>query len=169
MTLSALIRKRDTGNHATAIPAISATQPKGEAATVARIATIAVANPKKEKAAPSANVGADDTTSAFWRWLIHFTDRNPLTVGFSPALNQREVLALYPAAVAVEPLRDSIGDGSPARSDGAADPGWLAAIGETDPVTIGEVIDRCRSDVEARAYFIGRAVAELPNLKGENR
>ena len=45
---------------------------------------------------------------------------------------------------------------------------WLAAIGETDPVTIGEVIDRCRSDVEARAYFIGRAVAELPNLKGEN-
>ena len=46
---------------------------------------------------------------------------------------------------------------------------WLAAIGETDPVTIGEVIDRCRSDVEARAYFIGRAVAELPNLKGENR
>ena len=43
MTLSALIRKRDTGNLATAIPAISATQPKGEAATVARIATVAVA------------------------------------------------------------------------------------------------------------------------------
>lgn len=49
MTLSALIRKRDTGNLATDIPAISATQPKGEAATVARIATVAVANPKKEK------------------------------------------------------------------------------------------------------------------------
>ncbi|MCU0841268.1 MAG: hypothetical protein MUC79_06065 [Thiobacillaceae bacterium] len=52
MTLSALIRKRDTGNLATAIPAISATQPKGEAATVARIATLAVANPKEEKTAP---------------------------------------------------------------------------------------------------------------------
>ena len=44
MILSALIRKRDTGNHATAI---SATQLKGEVATVARIATVAVANPAK--------------------------------------------------------------------------------------------------------------------------
>jgi len=54
MTLSALIRKRDTRNLATAIPAISATQPKGEAATVARIATVAtvaVANPPEAKAA----------------------------------------------------------------------------------------------------------------------
>ena len=48
MTLSNLIRKRDTVGIATAIPAISATQPKGEAATVARIATVAVANPKEE-------------------------------------------------------------------------------------------------------------------------
>ena len=49
MTLSALIRKRDTRNLATAIPAISATQPKTEAATVARIATVAVAKPPKRK------------------------------------------------------------------------------------------------------------------------
>ncbi len=42
---------------------------------------------------------------------------------------------------------------------------WLASMGEIDPVTIGEVIDRCRSDAGARAYF-GRAVAELPKLKG---
>ena len=50
MTLSSLIRKRDTGSIATAIPAISATQPKGEAVTVARIATVAVANPPEAKA-----------------------------------------------------------------------------------------------------------------------
>jgi len=61
MTLSALIRKRDTGNRATAIPAISATQPKGEAATVARIATVAVANPAEPKTAKPAEVGAGDT------------------------------------------------------------------------------------------------------------
>ena len=42
MTLSALIRKRGTGNLATAIPAISATQPKEGAGTVARIATVAI-------------------------------------------------------------------------------------------------------------------------------
>ena len=50
MTLSSLIRKRDTGSIATAIPTISATQPKGESATVARIATVAVANPPEAKA-----------------------------------------------------------------------------------------------------------------------
>ena len=52
MTLAALIRKRYTGSIATAIPAISATQPKGEAATIARIATVAVANPEGEKTGP---------------------------------------------------------------------------------------------------------------------
>jgi hypothetical protein len=62
MTLSALIRKRDTGKVATAIPAISATQPKREAATVARIATVAVANPKEEKTAPPAAAANDGPT-----------------------------------------------------------------------------------------------------------
>jgi hypothetical protein len=63
MTLSALIRKRNTRNLATAIPAISATQPKEEPATVARIATVAVANPKEEKTAPPAKVGAGATAA----------------------------------------------------------------------------------------------------------
>ncbi len=44
MTLSALIRKRDTGNLATATLATFATQPREEPATVARVATVAVAN-----------------------------------------------------------------------------------------------------------------------------
>ena len=34
---------------------------------------------------------------------------------------------------------------------------WLALIEETDPATIAEVIDRCRSDADARDYFTGRA------------
>lgn len=41
---------------------------------------------------------------------------------------------------------------------------WLNHIGETDPPTIGEVIDRCRSDLEARSYFVGRATKELPKI-----
>jgi hypothetical protein len=60
MTLSALIRKRGTGNLATAIPAIFATHGRGNGATVARIATVAVANPKEEKTAPPANVSSED-------------------------------------------------------------------------------------------------------------
>ena len=47
-------------------------------------------------------------------------------------------------------------------ADEAAILAWLNHIGETDPPTIGEVIDRCRSDLEARGYFVGRAMEELP-------
>ena len=50
MLLSALLHKKRLENVATAIPAISATEPpKREAATVARIATVAIANPSSEK------------------------------------------------------------------------------------------------------------------------
>lgn len=61
MTLLALIRKRDTGKLATAIPAISAI-PAGDATgderRIARIATVAVANPKEVK--PTAALFEDE-------------------------------------------------------------------------------------------------------------
>jgi hypothetical protein len=49
MSLADLIRKRDGGKLATAIPAIPATHRGQETATVARIATVAVANPVNTK------------------------------------------------------------------------------------------------------------------------
>jgi len=52
MTLRALIRKRDTGKLATAIPAISAipaNDSTGDEQRIARIAKVAVANPKEPK------------------------------------------------------------------------------------------------------------------------
>ena len=106
MTLSALIRKHGTGNLATAIPAISATQPKGEAATVARIATVAVANPKEEKTAPPAKVGAGETATASRWWLIHYPDRDPLEVACYPDATHAEILERHPDAVAAEPFPD---------------------------------------------------------------
>jgi hypothetical protein len=39
---------------------------------------------------------------------------------------------------------------------------WLAQIAETDPIIIAEVLDRCRRDARARAYFLQRA-AEYPS------
>lgn len=70
MTLLALIRKRDTGSIATAIPAISAIPDKqstGNERRIARIAGIAVANPTETK---PATVGADDTAQTFDQdWL----------------------------------------------------------------------------------------------------
>lgn len=70
MTLAALIRKRGSGKAATAIPA---TEPKEEAGTVARIATVAVANPTETKIAPM----TAEEEKAIRAWLEHIeeTDR----------------------------------------------------------------------------------------------
>lgn len=151
MTLSALIRKRDTGKLATAIPAISATQPKGVAGTVARIATVAVANPKKEKAASPAKVGASDTATASRWWLIHFTDRDSLEVVCCPEATHADILESHPDAVAAEPFTP------PIRQPSAP----LTTSEETDPATIADVIGQ--RDADARDYFTGRA-AELSTL-----
>ncbi len=77
MTLSSLIRKRRTGDIATAIPAISATQREEDRRTVARIATIAVANPKEGQTIrqPSAPLSAEaETAVRDWLALIEETD-----------------------------------------------------------------------------------------------
>ena len=76
MTLSALIRKRDHGNLATAIPAISATQPEGNAATVARIATVAVAMPMQGQTVPM----AADEEAAIRAWLAMIEETDPATI-----------------------------------------------------------------------------------------
>ena len=162
MTLSALIRKRDTGNPATAIPAISATQSKGEAATVARIATVAVANPKEEKTAPPAKVGAGDTATASRWWLIHYPDRDPVEVACCPEATHADILERHPDAVAAEPFTPTIRQPSAplTASEETAIRAWLALIEETDPATIAEVIGQCQRDADARDYFMVRAAAD---------
>ena len=164
MTLSNLIRKRDTVGVATAIPAISATQPKGEAATVARIATVAVANPTSEKTAPPVKVGAGDTVTASRWWLIHYPDRDPVEVACCPEATHADILERHPDAIAAEPFAQTIRQPSARLSveDDAAIRAWLALIEETDPATIAEVIGQCQRDADARDYFTGRAAAELP-------
>jgi hypothetical protein len=99
-----------------------------------------------------------------WRWLINFTGRDPMTVTFSPEASRAEVLEQYPEAVAAEPVPDS----PKAESSGLLTPeqetailAWLAFIGENDIVTLGEVIEACRRDADARAYFLGRASERL--------
>ncbi len=164
MTLSALIRKRDTGNPATAIPAISATHPRGIAPTVARMATVAVADFKEEKTAPPAKAGAGDTATASRWWLIHYPDRDPLEVACCPEATHADILERHPDAVAAEPFTPTIRQPSATltASEETAIREWLALIEETDPATIAEVIGQCQRDADARDYFIGRAAAELP-------
>lgn len=88
-------REKRFGRAATATDAIPATQPKGESAIVAKIATVAVAAPTDAKT-------ADAVTS--WRWLVHFADADPQEVHCSPAATHAGILERYPDALAAEPL-----------------------------------------------------------------
>lgn len=92
--LSALIQKRETRKAATAIPAISATQPNDGAATVARIATVAVANPTEAKTVNAA-------TS--WCWWLAFSETEHLIVYFHPEATRADVLERYPGVLVAEP------------------------------------------------------------------
>jgi hypothetical protein len=104
---------------------------------------------------------APSGTSVHWRWLIHFADKEPVEVSFSPEVTHAEVLALYPAAVAAEPVQGFGQSASPMTADEEqAIRDWLESIGEDDSRIIDETIERCRRDAGARAYFLGRATAQ---------
>ena len=105
----------------------------------------------------------------------------------SPEASRAEVEGWYPEATGAEPVLDPSGDAfwlvpqwlapklaHEPRAEPVPDPSgdalpaltgedesnilaWLDAIGETDPVTRGEVIDGCRAKAETRDYFAGRA------------
>jgi hypothetical protein len=164
MTLSTLIRKRDTVRVATAIPAIFATQPKGEAATVARIATVAVANPKEERTASPEKVGAGDTAITSRWWFIHYHDRDPVEMTCCPEATHAEILERHPDAVAAEPFTPTIRQASAplTAKEETAIRTWLALIEEPDPPTVEDVLMLCRRNADARDYFSGQAAAELP-------
>jgi len=110
MSLLSKLRKAREERLATAIPAIAATQPKGQAATVARIATVAVANPTDAKT-------VDGVTS--WGWLMHFADREPLEVYCNPDATHAGILERYPDALAAEPIPERI---TPAEAEAVAWP-----------------------------------------------
>jgi hypothetical protein len=174
MKLSALIRKRDTGSIATAIPAISATQPKGEAATVARIATVAVANPKEEaatiariatvavanpreeKTAPPEKVDAD-VTARFWAWKVTRANGAPQSHSVVPVMTTSEALEHFGDAVSIEPIVDlGIQNPKPPLQPAVEVRirRWLASIGETDETIIEDVLSRCQRDPDALARYL---------------
>ena len=109
MSLLSKLRERQACHVATAIPAISATQPNGEAATVARIATIAVANPKQGQTAALLTLRPQDlpepeNDTRHYRWRIHYADREPEIMTFTPEETLAGVFAWRPDAVAAEPV-----------------------------------------------------------------
>ena len=70
MTLSALMKKGGLSEVATAIPAAAATEEWRRAGTVARVATVAVANPPITESSPTTAMTANEE-GAIRAWLEH--------------------------------------------------------------------------------------------------
>lgn len=105
-----------------------------------------------------------------FRWLIHFTDRDPISVSFSPEATHAEALTNYPDAVAAEPYEPPPPTLEPMTTESEGEiREWLALIEEADPATIAEVIERCRIDSEARAYFVGRSSELTGQISEDDR
>lgn len=163
MSLSNLIRRKSG-------PVGFAAQRQNKSGTVATVAT---------------NVCAAEASR--W-WLIHFPDRDPLEVSFSPPATHAEVLERYPDAVAAEPadnanklLRKAAAVaglklapvGTPSTpltvDEEAAVRAWLALIEENEAEIVAAVIEKCQRDSDARSYFLERARLELPKHDPDDR
>jgi hypothetical protein len=96
------------------------------------------------------------TPSRWWR--VHYRDRKPEEVSCTPQATREEIMAWRPEAVTAEPFVPI-----PRKPEGplsAGDEGrirlWLGSIGEMEE-RLDEVIDRCKTDADARRYHIEMA------------
>lgn len=138
-------------------------------APLATLATLRLCDPKTStQGAEVAEVA--EVATPHYRWLIHFADRKPLTVAFSPAATHAAVLDVYPDALAAEPIEP--GRRQPdtllAGDQEAAILAWLSEIGETDQAIVADMLRQCRQDEEARQYFLGLAGAD-PQIEDDRR
>lgn len=163
MSAAAILRETAAAGVSLSLSATGTIKAAGEQGAVTRwLPTI-----KKNKAGIVALLAevANEKPFGASRWLIHFSDRNPLEVAFSPAATHAEVLASYPSALAAEPIEPGQRQPDTLLTDDqeAAVLAWLAAIGETDEAIIGDVLRQCRQDEDARRYFLGRAGDAVPD------
>ncbi|NDU87150.1 MAG: hypothetical protein G3I09_03055 [Ferrovum sp.] len=100
--LKKLIQKRSHGDFATAIPAIPATHDGEIVGTVARIATIAIANPKEHELKP---VPVPIQTLPGNHWEITLSDGRVIEVAISPPETREQVIEAW-QAVKAEMLPD---------------------------------------------------------------
>lgn len=102
MSLAKLIRKRETGKPANANPAKAANDRQAKEGKLARLATLALANPTEAKTAKPAQVGADGTVTApmtadeegaIRAWLELIEETDPATIAEVMSQCQRDAEA----------------------------------------------------------------------------
>lgn len=164
MSLLSRLRESQATKFATATLATFATQANARGRAVASVATVDVAKSPQEQIATTDEVGATDSATASLWWLVHYPDRDPVTVSCYPPATQVDIVKRYGDAVAVDSFTPIIRQTSAllTTNEEMAIRSWLALIDETDSSVIAEVIAQCQQDANARDYFNSRAAAELP-------
>ena len=93
-------------------------------------------------------------------WRILLRDGTLLTAYYTPPKSRTQVLAAVPDVADLEPLPAAEPTGELSRRDESDLRAWLALIGETDEAMICAVLEQCRADSEARAYYLRLARAK---------
>lgn len=114
MSLANLIRKRETGKPANANPAKAANDGQAKEGTLARLATLALANPTEAKTAKPAIVGACGTAATSWGWRVTYPEDHPgdrfsgrvFECYIVPVQTLAEVQAIHPGAK-IEPITEA--------------------------------------------------------------
>ena len=89
--------------------------------------------------------------------MVNF-DAHCLTAARTPSIASGKVHpGSHPETVTAPERPSAPLDGLLSREAEAAVLDWLDHIGETDPVTIAEVLTACRRQEETRRYFVSRA------------
>lgn len=117
-----------------------------------------------------ANDGRDTSqraavTSRWWR--IHYRDREPVEVVYSPLATQAQILEWEPEAVKVEPfepVRQKPDEPLTVEQEVLVG-GWLRHIGETDEDMIRDAVDQCNTDAAARRSYL-EAADKLRTMEG---
>ncbi|MEO6823771.1 MAG: hypothetical protein ABI167_03420, partial [Nitrosospira sp.] len=106
------------------------------------------------KPAPEVDHGYADVSFRWWRF--RYLDGILKEASYCPPATQAEVLIGEPDAITAEAFQPLAPQPSAPleEKDEAAILAWLGRIGETDKDTILDVLNSCRTNAEARKFFI---------------
>ena len=90
-------------------------------------------------------------------WRILLRDGTLMTCYYDPPMTRAQVVAAVADVADLEPVPPAEADGELSRQDEAHLRAWLALIGETDERMICAVLEQCRGDGDALAYYLNLA------------
>jgi hypothetical protein len=99
--------------------------------------------------------GVNDGVSYCW-WQLRYAASAPMEIAYCPPASYAEVMAGEPRAVSATPFEPNRQHTDSPLSDSqeALILQWLAEIGEIDADTISDLLNQCRTDADARQYFL---------------